>query len=149
ASNDAGGVITYSRVSGPCAVVNASTGVFSSSGAGSCVIRADSAATVNYLTSFAQQTVTIDQAASTTTFGAAPTQTYLGGNFTVSASNDSGGVITYSQVSGPCAVVNASTGVFSSSGAGSCVVRADSAATPNYLSSLAQQTVTIAKATPT
>src|SRR4029434_11101388 len=113
------------------------------------VVRADSAATANYLSSSAQQTVTIAQAASTTTFGAAPTPTYLGGNFTVTASNDSGGVITYSQVSGPCAVVNASTGVFSSSGAGSCVVRADSAATANYLSSSAQQTVTIAQAAST
>ncbi len=146
ASNNSGGAITYSQVSGPCAVVNASTGTFSSSGAGSCVVQADSATTTNYLASSAQQTVTIAKAASTTTLGAAPTPTYLGGNFTVSASNNSGGAITYSQVSGPCAVVNASTGTFSSSGAGSCVVQADSATTTNYLASSAQQTVTIAKA---
>jgi hypothetical protein len=146
ASNDSGGAITYSQVSGPCALVSGAT--FSPSGAGSCVVRADSAATPNNLSSFAQQTVTIAKAASTTTFGAAPTPTYLGGNFTVSASNDSSAAITYSQVSGPCAVVNASTGVVSSSGAGSCVVRADSATTTNYLASFAQQTVTIAKAQP-
>src|SRR5439155_1516351 len=79
------------------------------------------------------------QAASTTTFGTAPTPTYLGGNFTVSATNDSGGAITYSRVSGPCALVSGAT--FSSSGAGSCVVQADSAATTNYLASSAQQTV--------
>jgi hypothetical protein len=92
-------------------------------------------------------TLVVSKAASTTTFGAAPTPTYLGGNFTVSASNDSGGAITYSQVSGPCALVSGST--FSSSGAGICVVQADSAATTGYLASSAQQTVTIAKATPT
>jgi len=145
ATNDSGGTITYSRVSGPCALVSGAT--FSSSGAGSCVVKADSAATTNYLASSAQQTVTIAQAASTTTFGTAPTPTYLGGNFIVSATNDSGGAITYSRVSGPCALVSGAT--FSSSGAGSCVVQADSAATTNYLASSAQQTVTIAKAQPT
>src|SRR3989454_775196 len=95
----------------------------------------------------ADPTLVVSKAASTTTFGAAPTPTYLGGNFTVSASNNSGGVITYSRVSGPCALVSGAT--FSSSGAGSCVVQADSATTTNYLASSAQQTVTIAKATPT
>src|SRR5437899_7399838 len=113
-------------------------------GAGSCGVKADSAATTNYLASSAQQTVTIAQAASTTTFGTAPTPTYLGGNFIVSATNDSGGAITYSRVSGPCALVSGAT--FSSSGAGSCGVKADSAATTNYLASSAQQTVTIAQA---
>ncbi|MDO8630438.1 MAG: choice-of-anchor L domain-containing protein, partial [Phycisphaerales bacterium] len=44
---------------------------------------------------------------------------------------------------GPCAVVDASAGTFSSTGAGDCVVKADSAATTNYLASSAQQTVTI------
>src|SRR5206468_1628400 len=107
ATNDSGGAITYSRVSGPCALVSGAT--FSSSGAGSCVVKADSAATTNYLASSAQQTVTIAQAASTVTFGAAPTPTYLGGNFTVSATNDSGGAITYSRVSGPCALVSGAT----------------------------------------
>jgi len=48
-------------------------------------------------------------------------------------------------VSGPCALVSASLGTFSSSGAGSCVVKAYSAATTNYLDSSAQQTVTIGK----
>src|SRR5207253_603600 len=85
-------------------------------------------------------TLKVKQAASTTSFAAAPTPTYLGGNFTVHATNDSTATITYSQVSGPCALVSASLGTFSSSGAGSCVVKADSAATTNYLASSAQQT---------
>src|SRR5439155_1403490 len=98
----------------------------------------------DYGSSFAQQSVTIASAGSTTTFGAAPTPTYLGGNFTVSASNDSTGAITYSRISGPCAFVSGAT--FSSSGAGTCLVQADSAATSNYGSSFAQQSVTIASA---
>lgn len=91
----------------------------------------------------------VSLAPSTTTFGTVPTPTYLGGNFTVSATNNSGGSISYSKVSGPCLVVNGSTGTFSSSGAGSCVVQASSAATSFYAASSAQQIVTIAKATPT
>jgi hypothetical protein len=73
--------------------------------------------------------------------------TARGGNFTVSATNGSGGTITYSYVSGPCALVSGAT--FSSSGAGPCVVRADSAATTNYQASVAEQTVTIGKAAAT
>src|SRR5439155_478159 len=137
--------LTYSVVSGPCTLVSGAT--FSSSGAGTCKVQASGAATANFLAASATQDVTIAKAASTTTFGTAPTPTYLGGNFTVSATNDSGGAITYSRVSGPCALVSGAT--FSSSGAGSCVVQADSAATTNYLASSAQQTVTIAKAQPT
>src|SRR5207244_3237132 len=64
----------------------------------------------------------INKAPSTTAFGTAPTPTYPGGNFTVSASNNSGGGITYSQVSGPCMVVDANAGTFSPTGTGSCVV---------------------------
>ncbi|PYO17333.1 MAG: hypothetical protein DMD88_20800, partial [Candidatus Rokuibacteriota bacterium] len=75
-----------------------------------------------------------------------PTPTYLGGNFTVSATTtntDSAG-LTYSVVSGPCALVSGAT--FSSSGAGTCKVQASGAVTTNYLAASAQQDVTIAKA---
>src|SRR5438876_4099113 len=144
ATNDSGGAITYSRVSGPCALVSGAT--FSSSGAGSCVVKADSAATTNYLASSAQQTVTIAKAQPTVTLGAASTPTYLGGNFTVSATttNAESAGLTYSVVSGPCALVSGAT--FSSSGAGTCKVQASGAATANYLAASAQQDVTIAKA---
>src|SRR5437899_8039198 len=134
--------LTYSVVSGPCALVSGAT--FSSSGAGRCRVQASGAATANFLAASATQNVTIAKAASTTTFGTAPTPTYLGGNFIVSATNDSGGAIIYRRVSGPCALV--SVEMFSASGAGSCGVKADSAATTNYLASSAQQTVTIAQA---
>src|SRR5208282_3566526 len=82
-------------------------------------------------------------------FGTAPTPTYLGGNFTVSATttNTDSGALIYSQVSGPCALV--SGGTFSSSGAGTCVVQASGAATANFIAASATQNVTIAQATPT
>src|SRR5262249_52950440 len=65
-------------------------------------------------------TFAVIKATPTITFGAAPTPTYLGGNFTVSATttNTDSSTLTYSVSSGPCALVSGST--FSSSGAGTC-----------------------------
>jgi hypothetical protein len=85
------------------------------------------------------------------TFAAAPTPTYLGGNFTVSATttNSDSSALTYSAVSGPCAVVDAIAGTFSAAGAGPCKVQASGAATANFLAASAQQDVTIAKAAAT
>ena len=79
--------------------------------------------------------------AATVTFGAAPTPTYPGGtftgdytagNFTVSATANSSGAITYSKVSGPCAQVGTSA-VFTPTGVGVCVVQANAAADSSYL----------------
>ena len=81
------------------------------------------------------------------TFDVAPTPTYLGGNFTMNATttNTDSTALTYSYVSGPCALVSGAT--FSSSGAGTCVVRADGAATANFTAASQTQSVTIDKAT--
>ena len=98
------------------------------------------------LTSFA---VTNNKATPAITFGAAPTPTFGGGNFTVSASttNTDSSTLTYSVMSGPCALVSGAT--FSSSGAGTCVVKADGAATTNFNAAANTQNVTIAKANQT
>ncbi|NNJ11508.1 multicopper oxidase domain-containing protein [Chloroflexales bacterium ZM16-3] len=80
-------------------------------------------------------------------FGAAPAATYLGGNFTVSTTSNSNGALTYSAVSGPCALVSGAT--FSTSGAGDCTVQADTAATTAYTAATAQQVVSIAQASQT
>ena len=85
----------------------------------------------------------------TITFNPAPTPTFGGGNFTVSAgtTNTDSSALTYSVVSGPCALVSSST--FSSSGAGACVVQASGAETANFNAASNTQSVTIAKATST
>src|SRR6266542_1833592 len=92
--------------------------------------------------------VTVAKTTPVITFGAAPTPTFGGGNFTVSATttNTDSSALTYSVVSGPCAVVTGST--FSSSGAGTCVVLASGAETTNFNAASNTQSVTIAKATP-
>ena len=145
ATTNSTATITYSYVSGPCALVSGAT--FSSSGAGICVVQASVAATTNYTVASTTQNVTISPAATSVTFGAAPTPTYLGGNFAVSATTNSTAAVTYSYVGGPCAQV--SGGTFSSTGGGVCVIRASVAATTNYAAGSATQNVTINPATPT
>jgi len=95
------------------------------------------------------QTITVNAVAKTTptiTFDAAPTPTFGGGNFTVNATttNTDSTALTYSYVSGPCSFVSGST--FSSTGAGTCVVKADGAETANFNAASATQDVTIDKA---
>ncbi|MFN2578643.1 MAG: hypothetical protein ABR607_13230, partial [Pyrinomonadaceae bacterium] len=94
-------------------------------------------------------TLTVNKGDQTITFGAAPAPTYLGGNFTVSANttNSDSSTLTYSRVSGPCALVSGAA--FSSNGAGICVVQADGASTTNFNAASNTQNVTIAKVTPT
>ncbi|MEP7135947.1 MAG: multicopper oxidase domain-containing protein [Chloroflexota bacterium] len=77
----------------------------------------------------------------TITFGAPPAPTFPGGNFNVSATTNSNGALTYTVVSGPCALVSGNT--FSTSGVGICVVQANTAATSTYAAGSAQQSVTI------
>ncbi|MGC1378805.1 MAG: hypothetical protein WA821_21415 [Anaerolineales bacterium] len=78
------------------------------------------------------------------TFGPAPTPIYPGGNFTVNATttNTDSAALTYSVVSGPCALVGSAT--FRPSGAGVCVIKANGAATANFAAALQTQKVVIA-----
>jgi LPXTG-site transpeptidase (sortase) family protein len=80
------------------------------------------------------------------TFGSAPTPSYLGGPFTVSATttNTDSSILVYSVVSGPCVFVGGT--IFNSTGAGTCVVQASGAPTTNFASATATQSITIAKA---
>jgi uncharacterized repeat protein (TIGR02543 family) len=134
--------LTYSVVSGPCAPVSGAT--FSSTGAGTCQVQASGAATANFTTASATQNVTIAKATPTVIFGAAPTPGYPGADFTVSASTTStdSSTLTYSKVSGPCTFVSGAT--FTSTGAGTCIVRADGAASTNFNAAFDTQNVTIA-----
>jgi hypothetical protein len=110
------------------------------------VVQADGAASANFNAATQTQNVTIAKATPVITFGAAPTPTYLGGNFDVSASttNTDDTSVIFSVASGPCSWVGGTT--FSSSGAGTCVVQADGAETTNFNAVSETQDVTIAKA---
>jgi hypothetical protein len=139
-TNTDSATLTYSVVSGPCAFVSGAT--FSSTGAGTCVVKASGAATTNFNAASNTQNVTINKATPIVTFGAAP-MPIAGSNFVVSASttNTDSATLTYSYVSGPCAFVSGAT--FSTSGAGTCVVMASGAATTNFNAASNTQNVNI------
>jgi hypothetical protein len=139
ANTNSDGLITYSAVSGPCALVSGST--FSSSGAGICVVQADVPATTNYSAATAQQNVTISPATPTLAFDIVPQFAYVGDKFTVSAATNSGTAIAFSVSSGPCAFVSGST--FTSFGSGACVILAETPSTVNFYASSTTKTITI------
>jgi hypothetical protein len=105
--------------------------------------------TTNYTKGAQDVAVNVTKVTPTITFGAAPTPTYLGGNFTVSATTTNTDISspTFSVQSGPCAVVSGAT--FRSTGAGLCVVQADDPATINFNPATQVQNVTMGKAIPT
>ncbi len=116
-------------------------------GNGSHLLQAIYSGDGNYASSSGSQAVTV-KLTPVITFNAAPTPTYLGGDFTVSATstNTDSNTFVFSWVSGPCTLV--AGGEFSSSGPGACVVQADELETANFLAAApVQQTVTIGKAT--
>lgn len=79
----------------------------------------------------------------TITFDPAPTPQHPGGDFTVNATTDSDGALTYSYVSGPCTLVDANAGTFTPTGVGDCTVQADTPETAYFLAGSVQQVVTI------
>src|SRR5439155_19233988 len=111
---------------GPCAPVSGAT--FSSSGAGDCVVKAYSAATTNYLTSSAQQTVTIAKANQTITFAALASKTYGNPDFTVTANASSGLAVAFA-ATGYCTV---SINTVHITGAGPCTITASQAGSTTY-----------------
>jgi hypothetical protein len=101
----------------------------------------------NYTIGYVNGALTVLKATPVITFGTAPTPTE-GSNFSVSATttNTDSAALTYSQVSGPCALVSGAT--FSSSDSGTCVVKASGAETGNFFAASATQSVAIANVAP-
>ncbi len=115
---------------------------------GSCAVTATRAADNNHnLATSAPLTVNLTKAAAVITFGAAPAATFPGADFTVSASttNTDSSALTFSVMSGPCSHVSGST--FSPTGAGTCVVKADGAASDNFEAASNTQNVIITQVT--
>jgi Galactose oxidase, central domain len=137
------------------AAISATDGTFSSSFATQTFGHSSSPYTITYSyagdsnfnnASDTSKTLTVNKATPTVTFGAAPMPTYLGPDFTVSATttNTDSSALTYSVVSGPCTLVSGAT--FHATGAGTCKVQASGAETANFLSGSATQDVNIQKA---
>jgi YD repeat-containing protein len=137
ATSNSSGAITYSVVSGP-ATISGSTVTLT--GAGTVVLQASQVAAGNYAAGTQTATFTVAGQAPTITF-TVPNHTYGDAPFTVSATSNSSGVISYSVVSGP-ATVSGSTVTLT--GAGTVVVQASQAASGGYTSGAKTATFVVA-----
>lgn len=145
------GAVTYNVASGTssCSVANST---LTGSAAGSCTVTSSVAADSMYASAISSAiTITVQVAAQSVTW--APTNTSL--SFSSSpvtpssgASTSGDGAITYSVTSGSCSV-NESSGTLTYSAAGTCVVRATAAASPDYSAGTRDVTFTIAADRPT
>jgi hypothetical protein len=142
ATSNSGGAITYSVVSGP-ATISGSTVTLT--GAGTVVLQASQAAAGGYTAGTQTATFTVAGQAPTITF-TVPNHTYGDAPFSVSATSNSSGAITYSVVSGP-ATISGSTVTLT--GAGTVVLQASQVASGNYASGTQAATFTVAGQTPT
>jgi hypothetical protein len=103
------------------------------------------AAAANYSISYVAGTVTVNQAPPTITFTVS-NQTYGVAPFTVSATSNSAGAITYSVVSGPATISGSTVTI---TGVGTGVLQASQAANGNYTAGTQNASFTVSKATPT
>jgi len=138
ATSNSSGAITYSVVSGP-ATISGSTVTLS--GAGTVVLLASQAAAGSYAAGTQTATFTVAGQVPSITF-TVPNHTYGDAPFTVLATSNSTGAVTYSVVSGP-ATISGSTVTLTS--AGSVVLQASQVAAGNYTAGTQTATVTIAK----
>jgi hypothetical protein len=138
ATSNSSGAITYSVVSGP-ATISGSTVTLT--GAATVVLQASEAAAGNYTAGTQTATFIVAGQAPTITFTVS-NHTYGDAPFTVSATSNSSGAMTYSVVSGPASISGSTVTL---TGAGSVVLQASQVAAGNYTAGTQTATVTVAK----
>ena len=103
ATTNSDGTLTYSFVSGPCTLVDANAGTFTPTGLGTCVVQADTTATINFAAGSAQQSITIT-APITHLYAVAGNTTLGTQSVTVWGYNSTNAAVT--QPGGPTLIVN-------------------------------------------
>jgi hypothetical protein len=138
------GTPTYSVTSGSC-TISGST-ITAGSSAGTCVIQASIPASTYFLASSASTSITINALqAQSISVSSNSSSIFTGGNATVSTSGAQGAV-TYSVTSGSCTI--SGTTVTAGSSAGTCVIRANAAATASYLAGSTTVSITVTSPPP-
>jgi hypothetical protein len=135
------GTPTYSVTSGLC-TISGST-ITAGSSAGTCVIQVIIPASTYFLASSATTSITVNALQSQTlTTIANPSSFNTSGNATLSTTGAQGSV-SYTVQSGSCTISGTTV---SASAAGTCVIRANAAATTGYLAGSATATLTVTQA---
>lgn len=143
ATTDGDGGIAYSTNSPGCAV-GEDDGLVTGQAAGTnnCVIVASAAATGNYTSATASQTLSIGVGDQVVSFGPAPDVSMTSGG-TVTSSTTGDGAITYSSLTPSVCVVDPSSGQVAGVSVGDCTIEAAASATGNYTSATAQQSFAV------
>jgi hypothetical protein len=136
ATSTSPGPITYSVLSGPATISGSTVTI---TGAGTVLLKASQAATVNYTAGTKNASFVVAAATPTIRFSVA-NQTYGTAPFQVSATSNSLGAIKYSVVSGP-AKISGSTVTLT--GRGTVVLKASQAADNPYTSGTQQATFSV------
>jgi predicted outer membrane repeat protein len=137
ASSASSGAFSYAVVSGPASISGSTVTL---TGAGSVTLKASQAADSNYAANSQTATFVVSSAVPTITFNV-PNHIFGDAPFTVSATSNSVGAITYSVVSGP-ATISGSTVTLT--GAGSVVLQASQVAAGNYAAGTQNAMFTVA-----
>ena len=142
ATSNSAGAITYSVVSGPATISGSTVTI---TGVGTVALQAAQAANGNYTAGTQNASFTVSAAAPAITFTVS-NQTYGVSPFTVSATSNSAGVITYTVVSGPATISGSTVTI---TGAGTVVLQAAQAANGNYAAATQNASFTVSVAAQT
>jgi sugar lactone lactonase YvrE len=142
ATSNSTGAFSYIVVSGPATLAG---NLVKITGTGSVVVQASQAADSNYIALARTATFSVGTATPTLTFSIA-NHVFGDPSFTVSASSNSVGLLTYSVVSGPATIMGNRVSI---PGAGNVVVQASQSPAGNYGSATATASFTVDPAIPT
>jgi|GEM_PF-574158 len=137
------GAVTYSVVSGPATI---SGNTVTLTGAGTVALQANQAAAGSYSAATVQTSFTVSPGNPALAFVSITAKTSGVAPFTVSATSQSSGSITYSVVSGPATISGNTVTV---TGAGTVVLQASQAAAGNYAAATATTMFSVTAATGT
>ncbi len=143
ASSNSSGAITYSVVSGP-ATISGSTITLTS--VGTVTLKASQAAAGDYIAATATVSFNVNGVTPGLTFSPIPDQTYSSASFSVSATSNSSGAITYSVVSGPATISGNTVNLTKT---GRVTLIANQAAIRNFATGVATISFNVTGATPT
>ncbi len=143
ATSNSGGAITYSVISGPATIAGNTVTI---TGTGTVTLQASQAAAGNYATARTTTSFSVSGATPALSFSATQRRTYGAAPFTVSATSNSTGAITYSVLSGPATI---SGNIVTITGVGTVTLQASQAAAGSYSATTVTTAFTVIAATPT
>ncbi len=142
ATSNSSGAISYAVLNGP-ATINGN--VVTLTGVGTVTLQASQAATANYSAATAAIAFNVTGAGPTLVFNQVPNKTFGAAPFTVSATSNSTGAITYAVISGP-ATVSGTTVTLAAPG--TVVLQASQAASGSYVAAAVTCSFSVGDANP-